>query len=256
MAVLALIASLAIPSAGASASGEPAVDGFSPTSGAPGAAVTVLGDGFVADPEAQAVFVYDRASGVGAVVEVQAATTTRLDGVLGPSPAPFSGELEVWTGQRYSLPGGLHRGVAATYLVVRADWFVPSDTVLAPGLFEVTGGVPAAGSELLPTELTIYLGDPRPKGDINLVILICGGGDPTPPGDGCRARLARMVMRRLESRGSFSVDTLAADLAAVLQATYGAVGVRATAVGPELHLSWEGAPALTDGFAVVTFPGE
>lgn len=61
----------------------------------------------------------------------------------------------------------------------------------------------------------------------------------------------RVGIRWLEVRDA-APAVLAADLAVVLESTYGAVGLQASAVGTEIHIDWQGTEELESGFAVAT----
>lgn len=240
------------------ASEEEVVTSFSPSFGDSGASITIEGPGVPADPEAHIAFVRDDLSGLGALIEIQTASATSLGGVLGVSPSPFLGELTLWTGVRYELPGGLYQGVGATYLVERATWFVAESTTGTLGFFDATEGCEAAvGSSYGSGKIVIDFNDLPPAridSGIDLDILVdggstSGGGPVGGGGSDSIGRILRAGIRWLEVQDR-SPAVLAADLAEVLQSTYGAVGIRASAVGTQLWIEWRGVGESKGGFAV------
>lgn len=237
------------------------IGSFSPTSGGPGSSVTISGSGFPTSTAAMVAFVYDDLSGSGATFELQSASATQLAGVLGPSQGLFTGEVVLWTGQRYTLPPQLYKGIAATYLVQRAEWFVPSHSVAAPGTYSVTGTSPTLQAARMGNKIVVHVEDPDgPEQGIGLDILVGGGGggggDEQPPGDGGSARRITITVEWIEAQASLTAADLATDLAMVLEATYGPLGLHTVAVGSDLELTWDGAPILDFGLAVGHFiPG-
>lgn len=246
--VLAILGSLLSLAVAAAAQG-PTITTFSPGSGGPGSAISLQGNGFSPSVEDSVAFVYDDLTGTGATFEIRNASPTQLDGVLGPSPALFGGELTLWTGRRYVLPTALHQGVAATYLIQQATWFVPSSSATASSPFNVTGDSPTLAAARIGGKIILPVGDPDGPGQgIGLDIMVGGGG---PPGGGKPpARRITITIEWIEAQASFSTVDLANDLATVLEATYGPLGLHTVAVGDDLQISWDGTPVLDFGFAV------
>lgn len=251
-----------------------AVHGFSPIYGPEGTPVTVIGEGFAADPLDQWAFVHSFVDGLGVVLDPVAGDLNSWTGVLGPAPRPFAGALTVWKGERWELPSALVPGESGAYLVKRADWFVPIETADGPGHFTVTrasGGTigPLFGRDAVAIDFSSVI-DPT-RIDLNVTIdggrtngsgsgTGGGGGGLTfgskRPGNLGTTNPSRALCLEIQNIEPVSATpaAVARDVAKVLKETYGPLGLRADAQGTTVYISWK-ALVFNRAFAVLHWQG-
>ena len=256
-----LAAVLALVLLPAAAQGQLTLTSFDPTIASPGTSIALDGSGFVADPEAHAAFVIDPLSDAGTLIDIGSATPARLDGVLGPVSEPFIGRVRASVGTCWTLPGGLHRGQWATYLVRQGQWFVPSAVAEAPGEMVVSDPSPSSLSAVRAVHSLVISFEDWPNGTdgpdcgIDLDILVDGGtgtGSGDDPAGGPTFRIFSTGIGIVEQHMAYEPAVLVSDLAPILESTYGALGLHFTAEGTDLHVTWDGAPVLDEGFAVLS----
>ncbi len=244
------------------AGSTPALD-VTPEVGAEGTDLRIDGVELTNDDPAVVLFAPDGAAGavVGDLRQVQ----TSLYGTLGPSASVFGGQLEVWRGQRFDLPPQLFQGTEVAYLVQSPSWFIgrhlepmtdsftfnpkTPDTVAGPMVSQV------AAVDLWPCFPLGGFGDFGLRIDIVIDGGGSGGGSTEPPpfsgGDkvvGVPAssvrtlNTAHLVLEMIAADHQSGPNTLtpnllAADLAQVLNGTFGPLGLVASSQGSELKIS-------------------
>ncbi len=268
-AAWAFLATLAL---GAFGSGEAvgaqglAVSGFSPGGAAPGASMTLTGSGFSSDPADHLAFVLGT-WGSGLVLEPASISPVSMRMLVGPSASRFEGPICLWRGRRHVLPGALVAGESGTWLVHRAEYFVPSEAVTSLKYFRVEEPTPQThGARIERGDVVLDVEpdwDPLNSTKIDLVVMIDGGtcgpgvkpaGDtPLHGGTGPQARALRLRLENIDPREPSDAKALARDLALALRSTFGALGLAAEADESALHISWSRLARAENALGVLHF---
>lgn len=241
------------------------LSGFSPAGAAPGELVTLTGSGFASDPADHFTFVLGP-PGHGVLLEPLEALPGTLQAWLGPSASTFEGPVCLWLGRRHVLPGSLIGGETGAWKVHLAEFFVPAEAAAAPKTFRVEDTTPRTRFGTLDENELVVVVERDSAVDptrIDLVVMIDGGGcgGNTKPGGVTPLQKApalpgRAFHLRLENIDPIQVadpGALARDLALVLQSTFGAVGLVATAEGSTVHIAWSRLDTVENAFGVLHF---
>lgn len=230
-----------------------------PESGVQGTEIQV--DGIVPSTDDPAVVVF-APTGVGVVVGDIQPIGSSLVGTVGPAPAAFVGQVETWWGQRFALPPRLIQGQGRTYSTQSPSWFAGSRTEPTTGMFSVDQpSAQTIGSAWSAQRIRIDL-DPVTwdNGDFTRVrvdIVIDGGngGGTKPPDETFALKSGNLPAQSLPTfnTATMLIDViptiwtgapptltaaqLASDLASVLNATFGPLGLVVTSQGSRLKIS-------------------
>ncbi len=202
-----------------------------------------------------------------------------LKGTVGIAAQTFEGSVEIWCGQGVDIPARPHKGSGFSYVPRSATWFVGLEGETL-GTFIVEGGTPDTvvglkrededpGSGIvLPIPPIPVDGESLPS--VRVDIMIDGGinnnNDNTnsnPNGDGkdiwvAKGRLDLVVMPNSRfPTGFLPMPGVADDLAAVLNDTFGAMGLNVTRDGESLTFTLGAGVDLRRGFVLlqVSAPG-
>lgn len=247
---------LLLPAVAGAQETTPVITSVSPSSGSQGTLITLTGSGFNPDPEAHAVALTDGLSGVE--VEVLAATSTQLLCRLGAVPESLVGDLRAAEGWRVHLPDDVVAFSDRLYRLTDISWFIgPVHTKLGPFTAlpgskgdPVTGSDPNEGD---PAGSSAHVNTPPGQTKIRVPIeIVTEGPSPEEPPPESGGRLAKgqrsgvdtMISARitvlpvLAIPGTLTPQQLAADLAVILQHTFGSLGLTASASGDVLSLGY------------------
>lgn len=246
-----------------------AVSGFSPAGAAPGESITLTGSGFSSEPADHLAFVLG-GWGSGVLLEPAASSPRSMQILLGPSASRLEGPICLWRGRRHVLPGALVPGESGTWLVHRAEYFVPSEAAATFKPFFVEESTPHThGATLELGDVVIDLdpdSGPLDPTKIDLVVMIDGGtcGPGTRPageiplhgGMAPEARAFRLRLENIDPREPSEAGALARDLALVLRSTFGALGLSARADASALRISWPRFGRVENALGVLRFGRE
>lgn len=238
------------------------VSGFSPPFAPEGAPVTVDGGGFGTAPENLRVFVWNAQTTEGAPLAVITAQPSQLGCEVGLGAQPMLGELVVVKGLHHLLPTPpLLPLDGGTVVIEEVSWFIGVSVATAPGLFEVVEGSDRPPiSNLIAGHIRLSLSEimapvgPGPEWRLTADSFPCdgggGGGGPPPGGEStsCSMVQGQVTFSYLSAKSaSEGQPNLAADLAAIFNASFSNLGYTATADGSDLVISREG--GISQGFA-------